>query len=532
MEVEEPSFKEKKYDRQTRLWGTGGQRALEAARVCLLNATGAGTETLKNLILPGIGSFVIVDGQPVTEADLGNNFFVTPDNLHQPRGEWATKWLLELNPDVRGSSLTVDPRTLLETNPGYFRETGVSLVIATQLVEADALRLARILEESSIPLLLVRSYGLMGFLRLQSPSYGIMETFPDQQVEDYRVLHPFPELENFVRDLGDPDFIDDSMLHAHIPWVCLMVHYIAKWKAQTKWAGAELSYAQRKEILALVAAGKRKEDEENFNEARNAGAKLNPPAVPGRLLALLAAPEADLQGEAPDPFWVCVHALRQFYARHQRLPLSGGLADMTSTTQWFVQLQGVYRAKAQQDVAEMLGFVTEANRRRAESGQRPVDVPAESVALFCKNAWHVQYLSCRPLRLEVDPATALGPTLARSLEANESGAVWYLLLRASDRFHAAANRFPGENGAVEDDSAQLAKGLKALCAELGISHQVDAEVVQAWVRYGGAELHTVDAMLGGLASQEAIKLVTHQRVPVNNTVVFNGVGCTVSTLEL
>ena len=36
-----------------RLWGDHGQQALENAHVCLINATGTGTEILKNLILPG-----------------------------------------------------------------------------------------------------------------------------------------------------------------------------------------------------------------------------------------------------------------------------------------------------------------------------------------------------------------------------------------------------------------------------------------------------------------------------------------------
>lgn len=50
-----PSEKEKKYDRQLRLWAASGQAALESANILLFN-TGAGTvgvETLKNLVLPG-----------------------------------------------------------------------------------------------------------------------------------------------------------------------------------------------------------------------------------------------------------------------------------------------------------------------------------------------------------------------------------------------------------------------------------------------------------------------------------------------
>ena len=50
-----PSSKEKKYDRQLRLWAASGQAALEDSHVLLINTgTGVtGVEALKNLILPG-----------------------------------------------------------------------------------------------------------------------------------------------------------------------------------------------------------------------------------------------------------------------------------------------------------------------------------------------------------------------------------------------------------------------------------------------------------------------------------------------
>jgi amyloid beta precursor protein binding protein 1 len=50
-----PSEKEKKYDRQLRLWAASGQQALEDAHILLINSGSGtvGTETLKNLVLPG-----------------------------------------------------------------------------------------------------------------------------------------------------------------------------------------------------------------------------------------------------------------------------------------------------------------------------------------------------------------------------------------------------------------------------------------------------------------------------------------------
>ena len=53
-----PSDKEKKYDRQLRLWAASGQAALESANVLLVNSGGGtvGVEALKNLVLPGSSS--------------------------------------------------------------------------------------------------------------------------------------------------------------------------------------------------------------------------------------------------------------------------------------------------------------------------------------------------------------------------------------------------------------------------------------------------------------------------------------------
>lgn len=102
-----PTAKEKKYDRQLRLWAASGQEALENAHVLLLNSGPGvvGVEILKNLILPGVGSFTIVDEADVAEEDLGINFFLTDDSLGRSRAGETCKYLMELNPDVKGHPL-------------------------------------------------------------------------------------------------------------------------------------------------------------------------------------------------------------------------------------------------------------------------------------------------------------------------------------------------------------------------------------------------------------------------------------------
>lgn len=42
-------------------------------------------------------------------------------------------------------------------------------------------------------------------------------------------------------------------------------------------------------------------------------------------------------------------------------------------------------------------------------------------------------------------------------------------------------------------------------------------------RYGGVELHNISSMMGGIAAQEAVKMITNIYSPLNNTYFFNGI---------
>ena len=55
-----------------RLWGDHGQSLLESGHVCLINASATGTETLKSLVLPGLGAVTIIDDAKVAPQDTGN----------------------------------------------------------------------------------------------------------------------------------------------------------------------------------------------------------------------------------------------------------------------------------------------------------------------------------------------------------------------------------------------------------------------------------------------------------------------------
>lgn len=103
-----PTAKERKYDRQLRLWAANGQAALENANILLVNSGSGvtGVEALKNLVLPGVGDFTILDPTLVSEKDLGVNFFLEESDLGKSRAEASVRLLQELNPDVQGHAIT------------------------------------------------------------------------------------------------------------------------------------------------------------------------------------------------------------------------------------------------------------------------------------------------------------------------------------------------------------------------------------------------------------------------------------------
>lgn len=60
---------------------------------------------------------------------------------------------------------------------------------------------------------------------------------------------------------------------------------------------------------------------------------------------------------------------------------------------------------------------------------------------------------------------------------------------------------------------------------MSLSHAVNCDVslTNGRARAGGAELHNIAALTGGIVSQEVIKSITEQYIPVDNTCVFDGV---------
>ncbi|KAI9347199.1 amyloid beta precursor protein binding protein 1 [Zopfochytrium polystomum] len=522
--------KNQKYDRQLRLWHAHGQRALEESRICLVNGTATGTEILKNLVLPGIGSFVVVDEHVVTGADAGNNFFIDHSAIGTSRAKATTDLLLELNDEVSGSFVDQSPASLLDSNPSFFHQ--FTMIITTALDEATLLRLAELCWDSNIPLVVVKSIGFFGYIRVVVPEHTIVESHPDQTL-DLRLDCPFPELAKFASTFNFEKM--DGVGFAHIPYIVILLQCLDEWKAAHGGALPQTS-AERNEFKALIKSKRRGSgtDEENFDEATTAAFRATQKTVvPKDVLAILSDPKAQNLTAASANFWIIAKAVKDFVDNEGGglLPLSGGVPDMKADTESYVHLQTIYRQKARQDCArvqERVGALLTGLGRAVDS------IAAEEIERFCKNGLNLKLFRYRSLAQEYAPATARAQNIGVWLEDIDSNIAPYIVMRAVDKFYATHRRYPGEHDEeVEGDIGLLKKSVVSVLAAHQLSPTlVSDEFVQAFVRAGTSELHAMAALLGGIASQEIIKLATHQYIPLNNTLIFNGVKSTSATFVL
>jgi amyloid beta precursor protein binding protein 1 len=78
----------------------------------------------------------------------------------------------------------------------------------------------------------VRSYGYIGYCRLQINHHTIIESKPDGDQYDLRIVNPFPELHNFFHDERFDLLKLNSLDHAHVPFVILLSKALQAYKLQ------------------------------------------------------------------------------------------------------------------------------------------------------------------------------------------------------------------------------------------------------------------------------------------------------------
>ena len=274
-----------------------------------------------------------------------------------------------------------------------------TLVLIAAPIDPAILSLIQIhIHALQIPTFYIHSLGFYTHFSLYlPPAFPIVDTHPDPTATtDLRLLKPWPALSEFAeRQTKNMDKMNGEEF-AHIPYVCLLLHYLEEWK-KTHEGKLPESYKDKTAFRDLVRSGSA--SEENFDEACAAVLKsLNPPTIPSAVREILTAPETWQLTPTTPPFWLIANAVQKFYEKHDQLPLPGAVPDMKARSNTYVELQNIYKTKARSDVAEVLATV----RVLEESSQRNPSMPeidAKEVELFCKGAAHISMVRGRPFKV-------------------------------------------------------------------------------------------------------------------------------------
>lgn len=463
-----------------------------------------------------------------------------------------------------------------------------------------------LLPSPPLPLIIVRTYGLLGTVRVQIRRRPIVETKPENVVPDLRLSYPFPALRALVDRAVLNDAMDDTE-HGRVPFVVLLVKALDSWRSALPPpptdanADADTSLPDPDQRVPRTSKEKnsfrdsvrtmaRNFDQQlNFQEAHSLSylAYASPLLTDETNRALAEATTQHLQqkvdsGAAVTPFDRLLHALGKFcQPNHENPrgepPLDGTIPDMTSSTVRFVEIQTVYRDKAKQDRDRMRTILdADPVACSSTSASASVVVTDEQLATFCHNVRSLNYVETRPYSNEhamCYSTVAIRDNVREEVMAavydpyetdpEQSPLLWYIALRACLRFREVHGVYPGKDGrkmALEADARVVQGFIEEGLLGLGLvkgkggdgdgdgsggasteeeQEEQEHELIrttlravdesgsckhaQEVVRYHAAELHNVASVVGGVASQEAVKVVTGQYVPLEGTYLYNGI---------
>jgi NEDD8-activating enzyme E1 regulatory subunit len=302
--------------------------------------------------------------------------------------------------------------------------------------------------------------------------------------------------------LGDLDRLEDQD-HGHVPYILILLYYLEKWK-QNNDGKAPDTFKEKTQFRDMVKAAARTDNaeggEENFDEAAAAVLKtIAPFSLKSGCTDMFERYSCNNLITGSADFWIIAAAVKSFYEKHRTLPLPGSLPDMKAKSADYIKLQNIYKSKAREDVTE----VTQSVRATEQALGRTTSIPDGEIEAFCKNAAHAKVLEGSLLpQLRVENGDL--QTRKRVLSELQNPDTLVPILLAFEN---------GGRGMLDDMIANNDK------IDLEALNNIFAEIE----RVGGRELHNISSLTGGMVAQEAIKIITRQYVPVNNTCIFDGI---------
>lgn len=575
-----------KYDRQLRIWGEIGQTSLATSSLLVINATALAIEALKNLVLPGLASFTILDGQTIQPIDLSNNFFLHPcPSLTCLRAPVLARALHALNPTVSAAYIPQPPEELirsLHTAAEIVQTFSAVLIADLGILDKVVNYVAQACYDRNIPLIYCTSAGFYIRIRLQVRELCIrddkMHTIPD-----LRVAKGFKELDEYVKQV-DLEKLHDEQLR-FVPMVILLRKAVIKFldkeahlpsnreekmrfkdivtqmkpKHGDGWTNFEEALMRRNLRLAYQDALQwpdglkkvmecEKSDYNNIQWLRQRRIntmtrKSVEEVVVERREDICTKRDADKLEEEERTFWILAMAVRKFFDISGTIPLSGKLPDMTANTQFYITLQKLYHARCESDAKQVHDYVGQLLEHINGNNGIDVEIDFETTREFCKHIFQVDVIRTRSIQEEIHNGDKGGFLCAAqndmAMEASCKGSpmAYYAIERALQHFKSQHGREAGYVEKEKDKDIELVmEHLSKVKEQLGMTSGGKAsglwrEEVEEMVRWNKGQMGNMSALGGGIVGQELTKVLTRMFVPLTDTTVMNMSGMSTTTFR-
>ncbi|KAA1095119.1 hypothetical protein PGT21_035733 [Puccinia graminis f. sp. tritici] len=168
-----------------------------------------------------------------------------------------------------------------------------------------------------------------------------------------------------------------------------------------------------------------------------------------------------------------------------------------------------------------------------------LNISSEMLETFVKNSAHIRLIQGE--KYESPPKDWVAKFEKECEPANEEYVVtWYLAFEAMASYRVKnKGAYPGMfQGQEDEDFDQLSKFALDRLTASKLYHEMEKKlpeklekVLKEMVRSAGCELPHISSIVGGLVSQEVIKHLTGQYVPMNGICIFDGYRSTTGVLE-
>ncbi|EMR09988.1 hypothetical protein PNEG_01745 [Pneumocystis murina B123] len=235
------------YDRQIRLWGIDAQTSISNSHVLLVGVRELAEEIGKNLVLAGIGSLTLLDGEKIKNIESNAHFCINVTDIGKTYAEAVSNVLKKFNSSVK---LIANTTNIYEVPDDYF--SSFDIVISCELELDLMMRLNTICRKYKVAFYSCAMYGFYGYIfsDLIKHTYSIEKKMSGRLKESVRIQsteHYYPLSEIIHHKYGET--LTQKRKKKVSP---LLPGIIGLWKFQQKFSHFPSNSEEITQYLSLI----------------------------------------------------------------------------------------------------------------------------------------------------------------------------------------------------------------------------------------------------------------------------------------